>query len=62
MSHSPVRDTLAVLASSKSPNSQAPAPSAPAPGDPRVLRFDQVTPVVFSETIGDLKAIIATKE
>jgi len=34
----------------------------PAPDDPRVLRFDQMTPVVFSETIGDLKAIIATKE
>lgn len=29
----------------------------PAPDDPRVLRFDQVAPVVFSETIGDLKAI-----
>jgi hypothetical protein len=34
----------------------------PAPDDPRVLRFDQVPPVVFSETLGDLKAIIATKE
>lgn len=30
--------------------------------DPRVLRFDQVPPVVWSETISDLKAIIATKE
>lgn len=34
----------------------------PAPDDPRVLRFDQVPVVVFSETLGDLKAIIATKE
>jgi hypothetical protein len=34
----------------------------PAPDDPRVLRFDQVPPVVYSETIADLKAIIATKE
>lgn len=34
----------------------------PAPDDPRVLRFDQIPAVVFSETIGDLKAIIATKE
>lgn len=34
----------------------------PKPDDPRVLRFDQVPPVVFSETISDLKAIIATKE
>ena len=34
----------------------------PAPDDPRILRFDQVPPVVFSETLGDLKAIIATKE
>ena len=33
----------------------------PAPDDPRVLRFDQVPAVVFSETLGDLKAIIATK-
>jgi hypothetical protein len=29
----------------------------PAPNDPRVLRFDQVPPVVFSETLADLKAI-----
>lgn len=34
----------------------------PSPDDPRVLRFDQVSAVVFSETLGDLKAIIATKE
>jgi uncharacterized protein (DUF2267 family) len=34
----------------------------PAPDDPRVLRFDQVPTVVFSETLSDLKAIIATKE
>jgi len=34
----------------------------PASDDPRVLRFDQVPPVVFSETLGDLKAIIATRE
>jgi hypothetical protein len=34
----------------------------PAPDDPRVLRFDQVAAVVFSETLSDLKAIIATKE
>jgi hypothetical protein len=34
----------------------------PAPDDPRVLRFDQVPAVVFSETLADLKAIIATKE
>ena len=34
----------------------------PGPDDPRVLRFDQVPPVVFSETLSDLKAIIATKE
>jgi hypothetical protein len=34
----------------------------PAPDDPRVLRFDQVSAVVFSETLSDLKAIIATKE
>ena len=33
----------------------------PEPDDPRVLRFDQVPPVVFSETISDLKAIIVTK-
>jgi hypothetical protein len=33
----------------------------PATDDPRVLRFDQVPPVVFSETISDLKAITATK-
>ena len=30
----------------------------PASDDPRVLRFDQVPAVVYSETIGDLKAII----
>lgn len=34
----------------------------PAPDDHRVLRFDQVSPVVFSETLADLKAITATKE
>jgi hypothetical protein len=34
----------------------------PAPDDPRVLRFDQVPTVVYSETLSDLKAIIATKE
>jgi len=34
----------------------------PAPDDPRVLRFDQVPAVVWSETISDLKAIVATKE
>ncbi len=34
----------------------------PGPDDPRVLRFDQVPPVVFSETLSDLKVIIATKE
>jgi hypothetical protein len=34
----------------------------PAPDDPRVLRFDQVSAVVFSETLADLKAITATKE
>jgi hypothetical protein len=34
----------------------------PVPGDPRVLRFDQVPAVVFSETLADLKAIIATKD
>lgn len=34
----------------------------PAPDDPRVLRFDQVPVVVYSETLADLKAIIATKE
>lgn len=34
----------------------------PSPDDPRVLRFDQVPAVVYSETIGDLKAIIATRE
>jgi hypothetical protein len=33
----------------------------PAPNDPRVLRFDQVPPVVFSETLADLKAITETK-
>jgi hypothetical protein len=33
----------------------------PAPDDPRVLRFDQVPPVVYSETLADLKAIIETK-
>ena len=31
----------------------------PAPDDPRVLRFDQVSAVVYSETLSDLKAIIA---
>lgn len=30
----------------------------PAPDDPRVLRFDQVPAVVWSETMADLKAII----
>ena len=30
----------------------------PGPDDPRVLRFDQVPPVVYSETLADLKAII----
>lgn len=30
----------------------------PASDDPRVLRFDQVPAVVYSETLGDLKAII----
>ncbi|RYD22845.1 MAG: DUF4132 domain-containing protein [Verrucomicrobiaceae bacterium] len=34
----------------------------PKADDPRVLRFDQVPAVVWSETIGDLKAIVATKE
>lgn len=34
----------------------------PSPDDPRVLRFDAVPAVVWSETISDLKAIIATKE
>lgn len=34
----------------------------PGPDDPRILRFDQLSAVVFSETISDLKAIIATKE
>jgi hypothetical protein len=34
----------------------------PEPNDPRVLRFDQVSAVVYSETVSDLKAIIATKE
>lgn len=33
----------------------------PAPDDPRVLRFDQVPPVVFSETLADLKAITESK-
>lgn len=32
----------------------------PTPDDPRVLRFDAVPPVVFSETMADLKAIVAT--
>ena len=31
-------------------------------GDSRVMRFDQVPAVVCSETLADLKAIIATKE
>jgi len=34
----------------------------PQPDDPRVMRFDQVPPVVWSETLSDLKAIIVTKE
>ncbi len=34
----------------------------PEPDDPRVLRFDQVPPVVYSETLSDLKAIIATRQ
>lgn len=34
----------------------------PGPDDPRVLRFDEVPTVVYSETISDLKAIVATKE
>jgi len=34
----------------------------PGPDDPRVLRFDQVPVVVWSETVSDLKAIVATKE
>jgi hypothetical protein len=32
----------------------------PAPDDPRVLRFDQVPAVVWSETMSDLKAILGT--
>jgi hypothetical protein len=34
----------------------------PTADDNRVLRFYQIHPVVFSETLGDLKAIIAIKE
>ena len=34
----------------------------PSPDDPRVMRFDQVPAVVWSETLSDLKAIVATKE
>ena len=34
----------------------------PEPDDPRVMRFDAVPAVVWSETISDLKAIVATKE
>ncbi|MES2921131.1 MAG: DUF4132 domain-containing protein [Verrucomicrobiota bacterium] len=34
----------------------------PGPEDPRVMRFDAVPAVVWSETISDLKAIVATKE
>ncbi|MGL4398629.1 MAG: DUF4132 domain-containing protein, partial [Luteolibacter sp.] len=34
----------------------------PGPDDPRVMRFDAVSAVVWSETISDLKAIVATKE
>lgn len=33
----------------------------PAPNDPRVLRFDQVPAIVWSETMADLKAITVTK-
>jgi hypothetical protein len=34
----------------------------PGPDDPRVLKFAEVPAVVYSETISDLKAIVATKE
>jgi hypothetical protein len=34
----------------------------PGPDDPRVLKFGEVPAVVYSETISDLKAIVATKE
>nr|MCU0779974.1 hypothetical protein [Akkermansiaceae bacterium] len=34
----------------------------PGPDDPRVLKFAEVPAVVYSETLGDLKAIVATKE
>jgi hypothetical protein len=34
----------------------------PAPNDPRVLRFDQVPAVVWSETMSDLKAILGHEE
>lgn len=30
--------------------------------DPRVLRFDEVSPVVYSETLSDLQAIVGTSE
>jgi len=33
----------------------------PSPDDPRILPFEQVPAVVYSETLSDLKAIIATK-
>ncbi len=34
----------------------------PGSDDPRVMRFDSVPAVVWSETLSDLKAIVATKE
>jgi len=34
----------------------------PTENDPRILTFGQVPPVVYSETVSDLKAIIARKE
>lgn len=34
----------------------------PANDDPRILNFGQVPPVVYSETVSDLKAIVAKKE
>jgi hypothetical protein len=34
----------------------------PGPDDPRVLKFAEIPAVVYSETISDLKAIVATKE
>jgi hypothetical protein len=34
----------------------------PGPDDPRVLKFGEVPAVVYSETISDLKVIVATKE